>query len=134
MILFMTVLTYGTFDLFHIGHLNLIKRAKTFGDKLIIGLSTDNFNREKGKESYLNFSERKYILSSLKEVDLIIPENSWVQKKDDIIQNQVDILVMGSDWTNKFDYLKSYCNVIYLPRTEDVCSSKIREEINSANS
>ena len=85
MILFMTVLTYGTFDLFHIGHLNLIKRAKTFGDKLIIGLSTDNFNREKGKESYLNFSERKYILSSLKEVDLIIPENSWAQKKDDII-------------------------------------------------
>lgn len=129
----MTVLTYGTFDLFHIGHLNLIKRAKKLGDKLIVGLSTDEFNREKGKQSYLNFSERTKILLSLKEVNLIIPEYSWDQKEKDIVQNNVDILVMGSDWEGKFDYLKSYCSVIYLPRTEKVCSSEIKEEINSAN-
>lgn len=129
----MTVLTYGTFDLFHKGHLRLIQRAKKLGDKLIIGLSTDDFNREKGKNSYFNFSERKQILSSLEEVNLIIPENSWDQKSQDIFNYKIDILVMGSDWEGKFDYLKPYCSVIYLPRTEAVCTTSIKEEINSAN-
>lgn len=129
----MTVLTYGTFDLFHKGHLKLIQRAKKLGDKLIIGLSTDEFNREKGKISYFNFSERKQILSSLKEVNLIIPENNWDQKRQDIFNYKVDIFVMGSDWEGKFDYLKPYCSVIYLPRTKDICTTSIKEEINRAN-
>lgn len=129
----MTVLTYGTFDLFHKGHLKLIQRAKKLGDKLIIGLSTDEFNREKGKISYFNFSERKQILSSLKEVNLIIPENNWDQKCQDIFNYKVDIFVMGSDWEGKFDYLKPYCSVIYLPRTKDICTTNIKEEINRAN-
>lgn len=133
MIQYMTVLTYGTFDLFHKGHLKLIQRAKKLGDKLIIGLSTDEFNREKGKISYFNFSERKQILSSLKEVNLIIPENNWDQKCQDIFNYKVDIFVMGSDWEGKFDYLKPYCSVIYLPRTKDICTTNIKEEINRAN-
>lgn len=129
----MTVLTYGTFDLFHKGHLKLLQRAKQLGDKLIVGLSTDEFNREKRKKSYFDFSEREKILSSLKEVDLIIPEVEWGQKERDILKYKVDILVMGSDWEGKFDYLKPYCSVIYLPRTKDVCTTDIKEEINNAN-
>lgn len=123
------VLTYGTFDLLHKGHINLIKRAKSLGDNLIVGLSTDEFNREKHKKSYFTFSQRKELLSTIDDIDLIIPENSWDQKIKDIQQYQIDILVMGSDWTDKFDYLKDYCDVIYLPRTEYISTTDIKEEI-----
>ena len=123
------VLTYGTFDLLHKGHINLIKRAKSLGDNLIVGLSTDEFNREKHKKSYFTFSQRKELLSTIDDIDLIIPENSWAQKIEDIQQYQIDILVMGSDWTGKFDYLKDYCDVIYLPRTEYISTTDIKEEI-----
>ena len=123
------VLTYGTFDLLHKGHINLIKRAKSLGDNLIVGLSTDEFNREKHKKSYFTFSQRKELLSTIDDINLIIPENSWDQKIKDIQQYQIDILVMGSDWTGKFDYLKDYCDVIYLPRTEHISTTDIKEEI-----
>ena len=123
------VLTYGTFDLLHKGHINLIKRSKSLGDNLIVGLSTDEFNREKHKKSYFTFSQRKELLSTIDDIDLIIPENSWDQKIKDIQQYQIDILVMGSDWTGKFDYLKDYCDVIYLPRTEYISTTDIKEEI-----
>ena len=123
------VLTYGTFDLLHKGHINLIKRAKSLGDNLIVGLSTDEFNREKHKKSYFTFSQRKELLSTIDDINLIIPENSWDQKIKDIRQYQIDILVMGSDWTGKFDYLKNYCDVIYLPRTEYISTTDIKEEI-----
>ena len=123
------VLTYGTFDLLHKGHINLIKRAKSLGDNLIVGLSTDEFNREKHKKSYFTFSQRKELLSTIDDINLIIPENSWNQKIKDIQQYQIDILVMGSDWTGKFDYLKDYCDVIYLPRTEYISTTDIKEEI-----
>ncbi len=103
------------------------------GDRLIVGLSTDKFNRDKGKESYFTFSQRKELLSTLDCVDLIIPENSWWQKKRDIMNNQVDIFVMGDDWKGKFESLRDYCSVIYLPRTENISSTDIKEEINSAN-
>ena len=103
------------------------------GDRLIVGLSTDKFNRDKGKESYFTFSQRKELLSTLDCVDLIIPENNWWQKKRDIMNNQVDIFVIGDDWKGKFDSLRDYCSVIYLPRTENISSSDIKEEINSAN-
>ena len=103
------------------------------GDRLIVGLSTDEFNRDKGKESYFTFSQRKELLSTLDCVDLIIPENNWWQKKHDIMNNQVDIFVIGDDWKEKFDSLRDYCSVIYLPRTENISSSDIKEEINSAN-
>ena len=123
------VLTYGTFDLLHKGHINLIKRAKSLGDNLIVGLSTDEFNREKHKKSYFTFSQRKELLSTIDDIDLIIPENSWDQKIKDIQQYQIDILVMGSDWTGKYDYLKDYCDVIYLSRTEYISTTDIKEEI-----
>ena len=123
------VLTYGTFDLLHKGHINLIKRAKSLGDNLIVGLSTDEFNREKHKKSYFTFSQRKELLSTIDDINLIIPENSWDQKIKDIQQYQIDILVMGSDWAGKFDYLKDYCDVIYLPRTEYISTTDIKEEI-----
>lgn len=123
------VLTYGTFDLLHKGHINLIKRAKSLGDNLIVGLSTDEFNREKHKKSYFTFSQRKELLSTIDDIDLIIPEDSWDQKIKDIQQYQIDILVMGSDWTGRFDYLKDYCDVIYLPRTEYISTTDIKEEI-----
>ena len=123
------VLTYGTFDLLHKGHINLIKRAKSLGDNLIVGLSTDEFNREKHKKSYFTFSQRKELLTTIDDINLIIAENSWDQKIKDIQQYQIDILVMGSDWTGKFDYLKDYCDVIYLPRTEYISTTDIKEEI-----
>ena len=123
------VLTYGTFDLLHKCHVNLIKRAKSLGANLIVGLSTDKFNREKHKKSYFTFSQRKELLSTIDYIDLIIPENSWDQKIKDIQQYQIDILVMGSDWTGKFDYLKDYCDVIYLPRTKYISTTDIKEEI-----
>jgi len=123
------VLTYGTFDLFHIGHLNLLKRAKALGDELYVGVSTDEFNKLKNKKTLIPFNERIEIVSAIKYVDRAFAENSWEQKIDDIKKYNIDIFVMGEDWKGKFDYLKKYCEVVYLPRTKNISSTKIKESI-----
>lgn len=123
------VLTYGTFDLFHIGHVNLLQRARELGDFLIVGVSTDAFNEEKGKTTLVPFEHRKLILESCRFVDKVIPEGSWQQKVADIQREQATMLVMGSDWEGHFDALQAYCKVTYLPRTEGVSSSSLKEAV-----
>ncbi|MED3643626.1 glycerol-3-phosphate cytidylyltransferase [Caldifermentibacillus hisashii] len=123
------IITYGTFDLLHYGHINLLKRAKGLGDYLIVGLSTDNFNLQKGKECYFNYEERKQLLESIRYVDYVIPEEFWEQKKQDIEKFKIDILVMGDDWEGKFDYLSKYCQVKYLSRTPEISTSKIKSDL-----
>ena len=123
------IITYGTFDLTHIGHINLLRRAKQLGDYLIVGLSTDSFNSLKGKQSIFPYEHRKEILESIRFVDLVIPENNWEQKVSDIINYQVDVFVMGNDWAGKFDSLKEHCHVIYLPRTEDISTTEIKQMV-----
>ncbi len=127
------ILTYGTYDLLHIGHINLLKRAKDLGDYLIVGLSTDTFNDKKKKRAYHTYEDRKMILESIRYVDEVIPEYSWSQKKYDVIKHDVDLFVMGDDWKGKFDFLKEFCDVIYLPRTTGVSTSKIKTDIKSDN-
>lgn len=123
------VITYGTFDLLHHGHINILKRAKQLGDYLIVGLSTDEFNLIKGKAAYHSYEDRKMLLESIKYVDEVIPENDWAQKEMDIRDNQVAIFVMGSDWEGKFDELSSHCQVIYLPRTDGISTTKIKTDL-----
>jgi len=123
------VITYGTFDLFHIGHLNLLKRAKALGDFLIVGVSTDEFNAIKGKKSVYPYEHRAEIVRSIKYVDLVIPERNWEQKIEDIKKYNVDVFVMGDDWKGKFDYLKEYCEVVYLPRTEGISTTELKEAL-----
>lgn len=122
-----TVLTYGTFDLFHIGHLNLINRLAELGDRLIIGVSTDEFNAGKGKTSVVSYEDRSRIISSIKGVDLVIPETSWEQKISDIAEHGVDIFAIGDDWRGKFDELQDQCEVVYLPRTDGISSTQIKQ-------
>lgn len=123
------VITYGTFDLIHHGHINILRRAKEYGDYLIVGLSSDEFNTLKGKAAYYSFEERKMILEAIKYVDEVIPEHNWGQKADDVQTNDIDLFVMGSDWEGKFDELNEYCEVVYLPRTEGISSSKIKTDL-----
>jgi glycerol-3-phosphate dehydrogenase (NAD(P)+) len=120
------VLTYGTFDLLHYGHLEILRRCKSLGDKLIVGLSSDEFNKVKGKTCVIPFDKRKEFLESLEYVDMVIPENDWNQKVKDIKNNNVDLFVMGNDWKNKFDDLKEYCEVIYLERTKGISTTKLK--------
>jgi len=121
------VITYGTFDVLHYGHINLLKRAKALGDYLIVGLSSDEFNKIKNKQSFYTYEQRKMILEACRYVDLVIPENNWEQKTKDVQELKADIFVMGDDWKGKFDFLKSYCEVVYLPRTPDVCSTETKK-------
>ncbi|WP_404329926.1 glycerol-3-phosphate cytidylyltransferase [Mesobacillus maritimus] len=123
------VLTYGTFDLLHNGHINLLKRAKDLGDHLTVAVSTDEFNAIKNKKAYHSFENRKLILESIRYVDKVIPENDWDQKVQDVIENDIDIFVMGDDWEGKFDFLKEYCEVVYLPRTVGISTSKIKDDL-----
>lgn len=125
------ILTYGTFDLLHYGHIRLLQRAKELGDYLIVALSSDDFNRLKGKTSYHDYETRKKMLEAIRYVDLVIPEVSWEQKIDDIEKYQVDIVVMGSDWagSDRFDYLNRYCDLIYLDRTEGISTTKIKNDL-----
>lgn len=124
------VITYGTFDLFHYGHLEILRRAKELGDYLIVGLSTDKFNIEKGKISAFSYEKRKEMLESIKYVDKVIPESNWEQKVKDIHDFDIDIFVMGDDWTGKFDFLKKEgVEVIYLPRTPDISTTEIKVKI-----
>lgn len=120
------VLTYGTYDLFHVGHLNIIRRARELGDYLIVGVSTDEFNSIKGKKCTYSDKDRMAIIGALEYVDKVIPEESWDQKIRDVVENHVDVFVMGSDWEGKFDFLKDYCEVVYLPRTEGISTTKIK--------
>lgn len=128
-----TVITYGTFDLFHIGHLRLLERAKALageGGKLIVAVSTDRFNRiEKNKVCSIPERERMEIVAALRCVDQVIPEDNWEQKKSDVAKYCVDIFVMGDDWNGKFDFLKTQCEVVYLPRTPEISSTGLKERI-----
>ena len=125
------VLTYGTFDLLHYGHINLLKRAKALGDYLIVAVSTDDFNEIKGKKAYHNYETRKMMLEAVRYVDLVIPEENWEQKINDVKRYEVDTVVMGSDWagSDRFDYLKDYCEVVYLPRTEGISTTQIKADL-----
>ena len=125
------VLTYGTFDLLHYGHIRLLKRAKALGDYLIVALSTDEFNELKGKKAYHNYETRKKMLEAIRYVDLVIPEERWEQKIDDVKNYDVDIVVMGIDWagSDRFDYLKDYCELIYLDRTEGISTTQIKNDL-----
>lgn len=124
------VITYGTFDLLHYGHINLLRRAKELGDYLIVALSTDEFNLEKGKKSYFSFEKRKQLLESIRYVDLVIPETSWDQKINDVHEFRVNTFVMGDDWLGKFDFLENEgVEVVYLPRTPEISTSQIKHDL-----
>jgi glycerol-3-phosphate cytidylyltransferase len=122
-----TVLTYGTFDMFHIGHLELLKRLKALGDKLIVAVSTDEFNNIKGKKTIIPYEQRAKIVEAIQYVDLVIPEKNWEQKIEDVKKHHVDIFAIGDDWKGKFDFLKTYCDVQYLSRTEGISSTELKQ-------
>lgn len=121
------VLTYGTFDTLHHGHIRLLRRARALGDYLVVALSTDEFNAGKGKKALFSYEDRKYDLEAIRYVDLVIPENSWDQKRDDVRLFGIDVFTMGDDWKGEFDFLSDLCEVKYLPRTPSVSSTQIRK-------
>lgn len=126
------VITYGTFDLLHYGHINLLKRAKALGDYLIVVLSSDEFNwNEKHKKCYFTYEERKQLVEAIRFVDLVIPENNWEQKVNDVLEYHIDTFVMGDDWEGKFDFLKEYCEVVYLSRTPEISTTQIKMDLNN---
>ena len=125
------VITYGTFDLFHIGHLKLLQRLSKLGDKLIVAVSTDEFNELKGKKTIIPFAQRAEIVENIKCVDMVIAENDWEQKIEDIKKYNVDIFSIGDDWKGKFDFLKEYCNVVYLDRTDGISSTQLKNTLKS---
>jgi len=129
------VITYGTFDLLHYGHINLLKRAKDLGDYLIVCLSTDEFNQnKKSKKCYFSYENRKKLLEALRYVDLVIPEESWEQKRTDIHEYHIDVFCMGDDWKGKFDFLKEEgAEVVYLPRTPEISTTQIKKDLNKAD-
>lgn len=124
------ILTYGTFDLFHIGHLNLLQRLKALGDYLVVGVSSDEFNASKGKHTIVPFEDRLRIVQNIKCVDLAIAENTWDQKRHDIDQYKVSVFGIGDDWEGKFDDLRDLCEVVYLPRTADISSTSMKKLLN----
>lgn len=124
------VITYGTFDLLHYGHINLLKRAKALGDYLVVALSTDEFNGIKGKKSFFSYEQRKVLLEAIRYVDLVIPENDWEQKKSDVHEYHIDIFVIGEDWKGKFDFLENEgVEVVYLPRTPEISITQIKNKL-----
>lgn len=125
------ILTYGTFDLLHYGHIRILKRAKELGDYLVVALSTDEFNAIKGKKAYHSYETRKKMLEAIRYVDLVIPENNWEQKLQDVKDYKIDVVVMGDDWagSDKFDYLKEYCEIAYLERTPGISTSQIKNDL-----
>ena len=127
------VLTYGTYDLLHYGHVRLLRRAAALGDYLVVGLSTDEFNAAKGKESFYSYEVRKEMLESVRYVDLVIPERNWGQKADDIRNYGIDVVVMGSDWAGdvRFECLKEHCEVVYLDRTEGISTTDVKNELSA---
>ena len=124
------VITYGTFDLLHYGHINLLKRAKALGDYLVVALSTDEFNwNKKKKKCYFDFEKRKALLESIRYVDLVIPEESWEQKTMDVDLYHIDTFVIGDDWEGKFDFLNEKCQVVYLARTPEISTTQIKNDL-----
>lgn len=125
------VLTYGTFDMLHYGHINLLRRARALGDYLVVALSTDEFNLEKGKRCYFSYEERKQLLEAVRYVDLVIPEESWEQKADDVREYHIDVVAMGDDWkgSKRFEYLRDLCDVVYLPRTPEISTTQIKSDL-----
>lgn len=121
-----TVITYGTFDMFHVGHLRLFRRMRELGERIIVAVSTDEFNALKGKKALVPYEERREIVEAIQYVDLVIPENTWEQKAGDIRQYGVDCFVMGNDWQGHFDYLEELCEVVYLERTQNISSTELR--------
>lgn len=123
------IITYGTYDLLHRGHINLLKRAKAMGDFLIVGLSSDGFNALKHKKAFYSYEERKLVLEAVRYVDQVIPEDTWEQKEQDITDHDIDVFVMGDDWRGKFDHLSEHCEVVYLPRTDGVSTTQIKASL-----
>lgn len=123
------VITYGTFDLLHTGHINILRRAKALGDYLVVAISSDEFNALKGKKAYYTFEQRKAILEAVRYVDEVIPEENWEQKNTDIKDHDIDVFVMGDDWEGEFDFLKDQCEVVYLPRTEGISTTQIKKDL-----
>jgi glycerol-3-phosphate cytidylyltransferase len=126
-----TIITYGTFDMFHIGHLYLLKRLKSMGDTLIVAVSTDKFNELKGKKTLIPYNQRAEIVRSIRYVDSVIPETSWDQKISDVKEHNVDIFAIGSDWKGKFDFLNEHCEVVYLDRTDGISTSELKKSLKS---
>lgn len=129
----LTVLTYGTFDLFHAGHVRLLRRLAGLGGRLIVGCSTDGFNALKGKSCIMPYEARAEILRACRYVDHVIPEECWEQKRGDVVRHGADIFAMGSDWTGKFDDLADLCRVVYLPRTENISTTEIKHLVLSGD-
>jgi glycerol-3-phosphate cytidylyltransferase len=127
-----TVITYGTFDLFHVGHVRLLKRLKELGDRLVVGCSTDEFNAIKGKKAILSYDQRVEVLQACRHVDAVFPENHWDQKRADIVRENADIFSMGDDWLGKFDHLEDVCRVVYLTRTENISTTDIRHFVKAS--
>lgn len=125
------VITYGTFDLFHVGHVKLLRRARALGDRLVVGVSTDEFNRKKGKSSLFTYEQRVEIVASCRYVDEVFPENDWSQKPNDIERFGAQIFVMGSDWTGHFDNLTKGCEIRYLPRTQGISTTEIKNALST---
>lgn len=124
------MITYGTYDLLHIGHIRMLQRCRALGDRLIVALSTDEFNLNmKNKVCVQTYEERKSILEAIRYVDLVIPEENWEQKVSDVQRYSIDIFVIGDDWMGKFDFLKDSCKVIYLPRTEGISTTQRKHDI-----
>ena len=128
-----TIITYGTFDMFHIGHLNLLKRLKAMGDELIVAVSTDEFNLGKGKKTLIPYAQRAEIVQAIKYVDKVIPEDNWEQKIIDIKNYNVDIFVIGDDWKGEFDFLSGHCEVKYLERTVGISTTELKQALSSIN-
>ena len=126
------VLTYGTFDLLHFGHIRLLQRAAALGDYLVVALSTDEFNALKGKKSFYDYATRKEMLEAIRYVDLVIPEENWEQKVQDVKDYHIDTVVMGGDWagSDRFEYLKDYCEVVFLDRTPGISTTQVKENLN----
>lgn len=126
------VITYGTYDLLHYGHINLLQRARALGNYLIVALSTDDFNwRCKQKKCYFSYEKRRQMLEALRCVDLVIPEENWEQKRKDVQLYQADVFVMGDDWIGKFDFLSDLCEVVYLPRTPEISTTRIKQDLHT---
>lgn len=128
------VITYGTFDMFHVGHLELLKRLKSYGDELIVAVSTDEFNEIKGKKTIIPYGQRAQIVEAIKYVDKVIPEEHWEQKIEDVKKYDIDLFIMGNDWEGKFDFLKEYCEVLYLPRTDGISSTALKDTLKTISS
>lgn len=125
------ILTYGTFDLLHFGHIEILRRAKALGDYLVVAVSTDEFNAIKNKKAYHDYATRKKMLEAVRYVDLVIPEKNWGQKRDDVKKYEIDTVVMGNDWegNENFEKLKDLCEVVYLPRTDNISTTKIKNDL-----